>query len=129
MAKTPSISDAEWDVMNVLWNESRLTATDIVSRIPAGRGWNSRTVKTLITRLVRKGAIGFEAEGKRYRYFPRTTREQCVRTRSQSFLSRVFGGAAGPMLAHFVNEAPLTPEEIRQLRKMLERRERKEPPR
>jgi BlaI family penicillinase repressor len=100
-----------------------LTANDIVSRVAGRNDWNPRTVKTLLNRLVKKRALGFESEGKRYQYFPRVTREQCVRSRSQSFLSRVLDGAVGPMLAHFVNETSLSPEEIRELRKILEDRD------
>jgi BlaI family transcriptional regulator, penicillinase repressor len=125
MPKTPAISDAEWDVMQALWDESPLTANEVVGRVAAKKGWNPRTVKTLLNRLVKKGALGFEAEGKRYRYRPRVSRDECVRRESRSFLSRVFGGAAGPMLAQFVSEAPLTPDEIRQLREILDRRQQK----
>ena len=126
MSKPPAISDAEWDVMQVLWDAAGpVTANDVVDRVAARNRWNPRTVKTLLNRLVNKGALGFEAEGKRYRYFPRVTREACVRRESRSFLDRVFGGAAGPMLAHFVSEAPLTEDEIRRLRQLLDRREGK----
>src|SRR5436305_8626918 len=112
MAQTPPpISDAEWDVMQVLWREAPLTANEVVERIAPQKQWNPRTVKTLLNRLVGKGALGYETDGNRYRYFPAVSREDCVRSKSRSFLSRVFGGAVGPMLAHFVNEAPLTREE------------------
>src|SRR5438045_2227225 len=123
MPKPPTISDAEWEVMQVLWETAPLTANDVVDRVAGRKGWNPRTVKTLLNRLVNKGALGFEAEGKRYRYFPTVSRDACVRSESRSFLSRVFGGAVGPMLAHFVNEAPLTADDIRRLRQILERRE------
>lgn len=125
MPKTPAISDAEWEVMQALWGESPLTANEVVERVAGKKGWNPRTVKTLLNRLVKKSALGFETEGKRYRYRPRVTREECVRRESRSFLSRVFGGAAGPVLAQFVSEAPLTPDEIRQLREILDRRQHK----
>ena len=124
MKKLPLISDAEWDVMQVLWDTAPLTANEVVERIAARNDWNPRTVKTLLNRLVKKGALGYETEGNRYRYSPRVSRDECVGRESRSFLSRVFGGAVGPMLAHFVNEAPLTPEEIQALRKVLERRDR-----
>lgn len=124
MPKPPAISDAEWDVMQVLWETSHLTANEVVERVMGRRNWNPRTVKTLLNRLMHKGALGFEREGKRYRYFPRVSREECVRSESRSFLDRVFGGALGPMLAHFVNEAPLTPDEIRQLRELIDQRQR-----
>jgi BlaI family penicillinase repressor len=125
MASPSSISEAEWVVMQVLWDEAPQTASDVIARVAEANGWSPKTVKTLLNRLVKKGALRFEAEGKRYRYFPRVTRDECVRRESRTFLSRVFGGEAGSMLAHFVDEAPLTPEEIRRLREALDRRERK----
>jgi BlaI family transcriptional regulator, penicillinase repressor len=125
MPKPPAISDAEWEVMQLLWEISPLTANEIVERIAAKNSWNPRTVKTLLNRLVNKGALGYQTEGKRYHYSPRVSRDECVRSESRSFLSRVFGGEAGPMLAHFVSEAPLTADEIRELRRILDRRQRK----
>jgi BlaI family transcriptional regulator, penicillinase repressor len=125
MAKPPAISDAEWDVMQVLWADASLTANEVVERVAEKNNWNPRTVKTLLGRLVKKGALAFETEGNRYRYSPRVSREECVRSESRSFLSRVFGGSVGPMLTHFVSEAPLTEKEIRQLREILDRRTRK----
>jgi BlaI family penicillinase repressor len=120
-----AISDAEWEVMQVLWQAAPLTANDVVERVAAKNRWNPRTVKTLLNRLVKKRALGFEAEGNRYRYFPKVSREECVRSESRSFLRRVFGGETGAMLAHFVSETPLTAGEIEQLRRLLERREPK----
>ena len=121
--KPPTISDAEWDVMQALWDAyGPLSANDVVDRVAGRRGWSPKTVKTLLNRLVKKAALGFEAEGNRYRYFPAVTRQACVRRESRSFLDRVFGGAAGPLLAHFVNEAPLTDDEVRALKELLDRR-------
>lgn len=111
--------------MQVLWQTAPLTANDVVERVAAKNRWNPRTVKTLLNRLVKKRALGFEAEGNRYRYFPKVSRDECVRSESRSFLRRVFGGEAGAMLAHFVSETPLTVGEIEQLRRLLERREPK----
>src|SRR5690349_16856841 len=102
MPKIPSISDAEWEVMNVLWGAAApLMASDVVDRLAAPGGWSPRTVKTLLNRLVKKRALAFEVHGKRYLYRPAVRREQCVRAESRSFLARVFGGAVGPMLAQF----------------------------
>ncbi len=126
MPKSPSISDAEWEVMEILWDSpAPIAANDVVDRLAKKNRWSPRTVKSLLNRLVKKHALGFDTEGKRYLYFPNVTRAECVRSRSRSFVASVFGGAVGPMLAHFVSEAPLTPEEIRELKDMLERRERK----
>lgn len=121
MANLPSISDAEWEVMQVLWDAAPrpLAAGEVVDALAGRKDWNPRTVKTLLNRLVKKRALGFEAQGKRYLYRPRVSREACVRSEGRTFLARVFGGAAGPLLAHFVNESPLTREEIAYLKRLL----------
>ena len=126
MAKSPAISEAEWDVMQVAWaaGPEPVTANEVVDKLAGRKGWNPKTVRTLLNRLMNKGALAVEAQGKRYLYRPAVTREECVRQESRSFLSRVFGGAAGAMLVHFVNETPLTAEEIAQLRKVLARKEK-----
>ena len=119
--RPPSISDAEWDVMNVVWSAGGpVTAGEVVDRLAPLKSWNPRTIKTLLNRLLKKGALAAEAEGKRYLYRARVSREQCVRAETRSFLSRVFAGAAGPMLAHFVSQVDLSPAEVEELRRLLD---------
>jgi BlaI family penicillinase repressor len=123
MPAPPAISDAEWDVMNVFWSaRAPLTANDVVAGVAAAREWNPRTVKTLLNRLINKGALAYEARGKHYLYRPKVTREQCVREQTRSFLSRVFGNAPGAMLLHFVAEAKLTPDEVEALKRLLDKK-------
>ena len=125
MAKrVPSISDAEWQVMDAVWEApSPVTASEVVARLaPPRTGWSPRTVKTMLNRLVNKGALGFRADGKRYLYEPAVTRDACVRAQSRSFLSRVFGGATGAALLHFVEQHDLTAAEIEQLKRVLEQK-------
>jgi BlaI family transcriptional regulator, penicillinase repressor len=119
MAKAPAISDAEWEIMTILWVKSPLTAMEIVALLEGRRDWNPKTVKTLLNRLVKKRAIDFSTQGNRYLYHPRVTRDACVRMESRSFVSRVFDDAVGPMLVHFVRQADLSREEIEQLEKLL----------
>src|SRR5689334_13611506 len=103
MPRTPSISEAEWEVMTVLWLRSPETAAEVIEALAERKRWNPRTIKTLLNRLVKKGALGFSTEGKRYLYRPKVTRAQCVRAEGRSFLNRVFGGEAGAMLCQFVD--------------------------
>lgn len=124
-ASNPEISDAEWDVMKVVWRApAALTAAEIVEKLEKGAGGGGarspRTVKTFLSRLLKKGALAAEAEGNRYLYRARVTREQCVRAETRSFLSRVFSGAAGPMLVQFVRQARLSPEEIAEIKRLLD---------
>ena len=123
MPPIPAISDSEWDVMNVLWSaDAPLGANDVVARLAGVRDWSPRTVKTLLNRLINKGALAYETQGKRYLYRPRVTREQCVREETRSFLSRVFANAPGPMLLQFVAQARLTPEEVEALKRLLDKK-------
>jgi BlaI family transcriptional regulator, penicillinase repressor len=126
MSRTPTISDAEWEVMNVLWEQSPRTASEVVEILGTRMSWNPSTVKTLLGRLVKKGVLRFRSEGNRYLYTPAIPRERYVRTESRSFIERVFGSEA-PMILHFVREARLSKEEIEELRRLLDEKEEKKP--
>ena len=120
MKSIPRISDAEWTVMKILWNRSPLPASDIIEVLEQSERWAPKTVKTLINRLVKKGALGFSQEGRAYLYRPLVTEAACTTAASEAFLSRVFGGSLRPMLAHFVEEKRLSAEEVKELKKLLE---------
>ncbi len=121
MLETPNISDAEWEVMKICWLKSApCTANEIVKALDQSTDWKPNTIKTLIGRLVKKGALGFKEEGRFYLYYPLVTEEECIRAESKSFLTRVFGGALKPMLVTFLQEEKLTQEEIEELKKLLE---------
>lgn len=124
MARLPKLSDAEWEVMNVVWEHGPATAQDVHRYLGGVRSWSARTVKTLLGRLVKKRAVAFEVDGRRYLYRARASREACVHAESASFVSRVLGGKASPLVAYFVREGHLTKDEIRQLRALLDAEER-----
>jgi len=122
MKGLPRISESEWQVMRVLWTQERATANEVVHALAESSTWKPKTVKTLINRLVNKGALGFEKRGRAYVYHPLVGEAECVRAESRSFLSRVYGGALVPMLAHFIEEQDLSPEEVEELRRILDER-------
>jgi BlaI family transcriptional regulator, penicillinase repressor len=120
MPELPQISDAEWDVMKVVWDEGPVTAGDVVKAVARDKKWHSRTIKTLLGRLVKKGAVAMFVEGKRYLYKAKVTRDACMRHESRSFLSRVFNGAVTPAVVHFIKSADLSQKEIDELKRILE---------
>ena len=124
MNDIPKLSDAEWEVMNVVWEKFPLTANEVVASLAQQKNWKPGTVKTFLKRLVDKKALRFDPEGKRYRYQPNVAREKCVRMESQSFLERVFCGATTPMLVHFVKKTRLIPREIEELKQILAEKEK-----
>src|SRR6185295_8928296 len=123
MKQVPRISEAEWVVMRVAWRRAPLSASDIIEEVSREQDWHPKTVKTLLNRLVKKGALGFEKGGRAYLYHPRVREADCVAAVSDSFLERVFGGALRPMLAHFVKRKRLSAEEVKELKRILERGE------
>lgn len=121
MSTPPSISESEWILMEALWESSPQTASELARNLRPSTKWADNTVRTLLTRLVDKGALTTDENASRTRTFvPLVTRETCVRAESQTFLDRVFGGAAKPLLIHFAQNAKLTSAEVRELKKLLD---------
>lgn len=121
MKKIPKISEAEWEVMKVLWSTSPATANDVVKTLSGKTHWKRETIRTLINRLVQKKAVGFKKKGRQYHYFPLVTEAECVRAETTSFLKRFGGGSIEPMLAAFVEEEKLSTEKIAKLRRILKK--------
>lgn len=123
MSEIPKISEAEWEVMKIFWAKAvPCTANEIVDVLGSFSDWKPNTVKTLITRLVKKGALGFREERRIYWYYPLITENKCIRSETKSFVKRVFGGAIKPMLVTFLQEENLSQEEIEELKRILEER-------
>lgn len=117
----PDISDSEWAVMEALWERAPQTASEVTRTLKPTMKWAENTVRTLLTRLVEKGALKTEENRSGTRtYLPAVKREACVRAESDSFLKRVFQGAAKPLLVHFAQNSELTPEEVQELKRLLD---------
>nr|WP_020615130.1 BlaI/MecI/CopY family transcriptional regulator [Paenibacillus daejeonensis] len=123
MTVIPRISEAEWEVMKVIWAEAPVTAKDVIEHLEDQTSWSPKTVRTLLSRLVQKEVLTFREEGKTYIYEPLFTEEQCLRAERKSFLDKVYGGALKPMLTHFLSEQKLSRQEIDELKALLEQKE------
>ncbi|MEI6715610.1 MAG: BlaI/MecI/CopY family transcriptional regulator [Verrucomicrobiota bacterium] len=119
MSTPPKISEAEWEVMKVLWKESPLSAAQVAAHLAEKTPWQPKTVKTLIDRLIGKGAIGFRKEGRGFQFFPLVEEAACIQSESQTFLDRLFGGALRPMVAHMVENKKLSGADIKELQELL----------
>lgn len=117
----PDISESEWAVMETLWENSPLTASEVARALRPETQWADNTVRTLLTRLVEKGALATGENSSGTRTFrPAVSREKCVKAEGESFLQRVFGGAAQPLLVHFAQHHKLTPAEVKELKRLLD---------
>lgn len=113
------ISEAEHAVMEALWQRSPLTAQEVCEEVCGPRGWSLATVKTLLSRLVAKQAVGTEPDGKRFLYTPRIARSAYIGTESRRLVDRLFGGRAAPLFAHLAQSEALTPDDIAEIEALL----------
>ena len=120
MSDLPTISEAESVVMEVLWRASPLTTEDVVAALYGKQEWQESTVKTLLNRLLNKGAISAEREGRRYLYSAVMQREEWLSLESESLLERLFGGRVAPLVAHFSKQKKLTKKDLAELKRLIE---------
>ena len=114
------ISDAESIVMDVLWRQQPLAAEDVVAALAESQQWQEPTIKTLLNRLLKKGAIKASKDGRRYLYTPVLQRQAWMLGESQGLLERLFEGRVAPLVAHFSEHRKLSRKDIADLRKLLE---------
>ena len=118
--KKIQISAAESQVMEALWRKAPLTPEEIIAATAKPNDWGPGTVRTLITRLLRKGALAGARQEGGYFYRPLISRADYVRSESQLLLDRLFGGQVAPLVTHFVTQQKLTAADVRKLRKLIE---------
>jgi predicted transcriptional regulator len=120
MRSAPAISEAESVVLEVLWANSPLATEDIVAALKSQRHWREPTIKTLLSRLLKKGAISAEKDGRRYLYAPVLQRESWLSRESEGLLARLFGGRVAPLVAHFSKHKKLTKKDLVDLKRLIE---------
>ena len=113
------IAEGEYAVMEVLWEASPLTAAEVAERVPADREWSLATVKTMLSRLLAKGVLRHEEEGRRYLYRPAIRREDYVAEESGRLLDRMFGGKLTPLVAHLAERDRLSAADIADIEQLL----------
>jgi BlaI family penicillinase repressor len=118
------MTKAEWEVMVVSWQRSPVPASAVVEQLHQSKRWSLATVRTLMRRLVAKGALAQHIEGKRYLYTPLVSLDDCVHHESDSFWDRVLGRAPSAALIHLVKRADLSRDDIQELRRILREKEK-----
>ena len=121
MPHPPPITEAEWAVMDALWQDSPRSAQEVHETLDPRHDWTLGTVKTLLARLLKKDAVRHDKEVKRYFYRPAVTRQACVRAAGEDLLKRAGREAQSPLLAYFLKESRIGKDEIRELRVLLDK--------
>jgi BlaI family transcriptional regulator, penicillinase repressor len=119
--KSPvSVSEAESVVLAVLWRDGAIATEAVVAALAEQQHWQESTIKTLLNRLLKKGAIAARKDGRRYIYSPVLTREQWLSSESDGLLNRLFGGRVAPLVAHFSKHRKLSKKDIADLKRLIQ---------
>lgn len=122
MRRENKITDAEWEIMEVVWEYKKIKAYDIIKKLEYTTSWSDKTIRTLIRRLVDKNILGVKKENVNM-YYPLATKEECVKEATDRFVKKVFKGSLGLLVSNFVKNNKLTQDDITELRALLDEKE------
>ena len=120
MKNSFSISEAEYQVMKLIWDKAPVSTKEVTEILTVESSWKPKTIQTLLSRLVKKGAIGYKKEGRVFVYTPLIKEEDYVEQESSSFLNKFYDGALNSMVVNFLEQDKLTENDIDELKKILD---------
>ena len=120
MSTITEISKTEFEVLEALWQQHPATANEIIAKLNENKEWHEKTVKTLLNRMVKKGAIGFEKQQRTYIYTPLLERDSYTLKESKSLIERMFSGKIAPLVAGFAKSDELSKEDISELKQLID---------
>lgn len=126
MKKLPQISQAEYEIMKILWAESPLSTNEVTERAQRSHSWNQKTIHTLLSRLAAKGALSYEKQGRMYHYAPLISRESYLQQENHTFLDRFYDGKVAPMLSSLLTHAELSEADLKGLQDILNSKARRD---
>lgn len=124
MGNVSKISDSEWNVMKIIWENPNCTAMFIIEKLKDSSDWKPKTIKTLIRRLVDKNIVGYVQDGREYKYYSLVDESECKRKEGMSFLEKVYGGSLKAMMLGFIESDEISTKDIEDLRKILNKKEK-----
>lgn len=125
MRELPSISEAEYQVMKIVWANSPISTNDVVERLEKQSDWKPKTIQTLLSRLVKKGALSYHKESRVFVYTPLVREDEYLKYESETFLDRFYDGRLQSMVVNLLEQDKLTSDEIDQLRQILDKKQPK----
>ena len=125
MDNIPKISNAEGEVMKVIWTCPEITSVNIIRELKDRVEWKPSTIKSLINRLLNKNVIGFKKLSNEYLYFSLISEDECIKEESKSFINKVFNGSVKSMLLNFVESKEISETDIEELKDILKQSNKK----
>ena len=120
MGKLPQISEAEYEIMKILWEEYPLSTNEICERAQKSHSWNQKTIHTLLSRLNNKQVISYEKRGRMYYYFPVISQNKYLEQENHHFLDRFYNGKAAPMLSALLSNEKISDSDLKEMYDMIQ---------
>ena len=118
--KAPDISNAEWEIINVLWTQSPLSANHIIEQVQQSKAWNEKTIRTLITRLYKKGLLSREKQDGVYQYTPTVEEDYMKYEKTKTLVNQLYGGDVKSLVLNFVEQKEINEQDLQELHDLLE---------
>lgn len=126
MKKLPKISEAELEVMKIIWKHPSINTNEVIEKLSKSSKWSPKTIQTMLLRLIKKGALNHHKEGRVFIYTPNVDESDYLEVESHSFLNRFFNGTLNSMVLNFLENDKLSDDEINELYEILEKRKNRE---
>ena len=126
MKKLPQISEAEYEVMKIVWKNAPVSTNEVTETLTSTTDWSPKTIQAMLKRLVNKGALTYVKEGRVFVYTPLVEEDEYISQKSSSFLSRYYDGELTSMVSAYLENDRLSADEISELRSLLDRSSHKE---
>lgn len=125
MKELPQISEAEFEVMKIIWSHTPISTNEVIEKLTQTSKWSPKTIQTLLLRLVKKNALTYKKESRVFVYTPLIKEDEYIKYESRSFLDRFYNGALNSMVLNFLEHEQVSKEDIHELRKILDERFKK----
>ncbi len=124
MKKIPKISEAEYEIMKIIWDYAPISTNEVIERLKGANDWSPKTIQTLLSRLVKKGALSYVKNSRVFVYSPLVEEKEYLTEESSSFLQRFYHGALNSMVLNFLEQDKLTEKEIEELKQILDTKQK-----
>lgn len=115
------ITDAEWQIMRVLWHQSPISLKEIVEELKKKKNWSNTTVRTLVVRLMEKGFIEADKSTSNFKYYPLVQKEECQVKEAKNLIDTVFEGSIGMLITAFTKQSKLSEKEQEELQRIIDK--------
>lgn len=120
MSRLPNISEAEYEVMKVVWAYAPISTNQVVEKLSRTSTWTAKTIQSMLGRLVKKGVLQYYKESRVFVYMPRVKEEDYLEEESNTFLKRFYNGALSAMVLNFLEQDKLSKNDLQELKRLLE---------